>query len=106
MRRSLARGTETHADRFGRPRCFCRTQIQRSAHGHLPSQRKIFHEAADIGNGRGTRQESAAQQYYKAFMSRRRYSRTTQPPVSIHSNTPDKPIQPPLREKCALASPV
>ena len=56
LRSAIARRTEAHADRFRRARRFRRTQIARPAHRHLSRQRRLFHEAADIGDGGGARQ--------------------------------------------------
>ena len=51
---AAARGAGAHADRLGRAGGLGRTEIPRPAHRHLSGQRRLLHEAADIGDG-GTR---------------------------------------------------
>ena len=56
----LRDGLDAHADRLGRAGGFGRTQIARPAHRHLAGQRRLFHEAADLGDGGGARKDAAA----------------------------------------------
>ena len=60
LRSTVARGARAHADRLGRAGGLGRTQVPRPAHRHLTGQRRLFHEAADIGDGGGAREKSAA----------------------------------------------
>ena len=57
LRGAVARGPDAHADRFRRAGGFRRTQIARPAHRHHAGQRRLLHEAADIGDGGGVGEE-------------------------------------------------
>ena len=59
-----------NADRLGRTGGFRRTQIAWLAHRHLPRQRRLLHEAADLGDGGGAGEKSPAQ--YRKIISCRR----------------------------------
>ena len=57
---TLAQGARAHADRLGRTGRLRRTQIARPAHRHLSGRGRLLHAAADLGDGGGARQKSAA----------------------------------------------
>ncbi len=56
-RSAAARGAGENLDRIRWPGRVRRTQIARPAHRHFSSQRCLFHEAADLGDGDSTRKK-------------------------------------------------
>ena len=83
MRGSPARRAGAHADRVGWTGGFGRVEIPRPAHGYLSRQRRLLHEAADIGDVDRAEQVRAAR--------RTGIEVTIRPPVSVRSGTPDRP---------------
>ena len=60
LRRPIARGAATHADRLGRAGGVRRTAGPRPARRHLSGQRRLLHEAADQRDGASSSASRAA----------------------------------------------
>ena len=57
---TVTRRARAHADRFRRTGGIGRTQVARPAHRHLSGRGRLLHAAADLGDGGGAGEKSAA----------------------------------------------